>query len=1129
MDPKASEPDQDATETVAAEAETPPEVGGTEAPSLDPAPESAPAPRRRRRRRRWGLMSCGMVLALLVLMAGFVVLSLGREIVAPAWVHERLERRVSAMMPGGQARFGRVTFEMSSTLRPRVVLQEVEVDGPDGQQMIALGALEVRLAKAPLLEGKMRLGRVALSGAEVVVRRRSDGSFDLAFGASLPDVEQAASPAELVVGLDQLLQSDELASLRSLTADALILRFEDQRAGRAWTVDGGRFSLERDGDDLRLRGDMALLGGHQYVTSVEVNYESRIGATAAQFGMTFEDMPGRDIAAQTSALAWLEAVQAPISGALRGGLTETGDFTPLSGTLQVAEGVIQPTPETNPVPFRSARSYFTFDPETQALRFDELSVDSNWIAVRAEGQAILQGGEDGVPDAFLGQFTLADLRAKPEGVIASPIAVDQASMSFRLNLDPFELHLGELTATAEGQTVTLEGRARASREGWQMSFGAHAATLDPKAVLRLWPKDLRVKNRTWVETNILHAVLRNAQLAYRSTPGAAPDIYAGFEFEEANVRYSRHLPPVEQGRGHAELLGKRFTVTGDAGWIPTPSGGQLDVAGTTFVIPDVTIKPAPAEVNVAATGDLTAALSFLNLHPLSVLDKAGRGLDLATGWMQARGQLRMPLKKGLPPDRVAYEVEAVLRDVTSTTLVPNKVLRADQLSLSVDNERLVVLGPAEVDGVAVDAVYEGGLTPETRGRAQVYGTIEVTSKALDAFNISLPAGMVKGAGEAQISLDLVKGEPPQFRLESDLAGLGLSIAPLGWSLPQSRGGQFQMSGRLGQPVTVDRIALSAPGLEAVGRMSLAETGGLQALTLDRLRVGGWLDAPVTLRGRGKGRAPAVEVRGGQMDLAKRPSGSNSSGAGGTSGATPLQVNLDRLVISDSIELRAFQGDLQSSGGLQGRFTGLLNGSAPVTGQIASQNGRSRYDIRSADAGAVFGAMKLLKQARGGDLQLSLTPASGAGQLDGTLKVKDLRVIEVPALASLLNAVSIVGLLDQLSGPGILFTDVEAQFRLTPDQMILQRSSAVGASMGISMDGIYTFAGKAMDFQGVLSPIYALNGIGSLLTRKGEGLLGFNYTLKGPSSGPRVQVNPLSIFTPGMFREIFRRPAPKVTQ
>ena len=62
-------------------------------------------------------------------------------------------------------------------------------------------------------------------------------------------------------------------------------------------------------------------------------------------------------------------------------------------------------------------------------------------------------------------------------------------------------------------------------------------------------------------------------------------------------------------------------------------------------------------------------------------------------------------------------------------------------------------------------------------------------------------------------------------------------------------------------------------------------------------------------------------------------------------------------------------------------------------------------------------------------------------------------------------------------------------------------------------------------QGVISPIYLLNGIGAVFTRRGEGLFGFNYTLRGTSAKPDIGVNPLSIITPGMFRDLFRGPAP----
>jgi hypothetical protein len=133
--------------------------------------------------------------------------------------------------------------------------------------------------------------------------------------------------------------------------------------------------------------------------------------------------------------------------------------------------------------------------------------------------------------------------------------------------------------------------------------------------------------------------------------------------------------------------------------------------------------------------------------------------------------------------------------------------------------------------------------------------------------------------------------------------------------------------------------------------------------------------------------------------------------------------------------------------------------------------------------------------------------------------------DAPGIASLLDAISIVGLLDQLEGPGILFNEVQARFRLTPDRLILTESSATGPSMGISLDGIYDLTSSSLDFQGVVSPIFFLNGIGSIFTRRGEGLIGFNFGLTGPASDPQVSVNPLSALTPGMFREIFRRPPP----
>ncbi len=78
-----------------------------------------------------------------------------------------------------------------------------------------------------------------------------------------------------------------------------------------------------------------------------------------------------------------------------------------------------------------------------------------------------------------------------------------------------------------------------------------------------------------------------------------------------------------------------------------------------------------------------------------------------------------------------------------------------------------------------------------------------------------------------------------------------------------------------------------------------------------------------------------------------------------------------------------------------------------------------------------------------------------------------------------------------------------------------------------MDGVYDLKNSVLNMRGVLSPIYILNSVGSVITRKGEGLIGFSFTMRGSSDAPKVVVNPLSGLAPGFLREIFRGQAPLV--
>ena len=131
-----------------------------------------------------------------------------------------------------------------------------------------------------------------------------------------------------------------------------------------------------------------------------------------------------------------------------------------------------------------------------------------------------------------------------------------------------------------------------------------------------------------------------------------------------------------------------------------------------------------------------------------------------------------------------------------------------------------------------------------------------------------------------------------------------------------------------------------------------------------------------------------------------------------------------------------------------------------------------------------------------------------------LTIDNLVVENAPALAGLLSAISVVGIVEQMGNGGLIFTDTATELTISPNGIELRDGRANGPSMGITFEGLMSPERRVMDLQGVVSPLNILNGIGgALFARRGEGLFGFSYLLSGPMQRPNTEVNPLSILPP----------------
>ncbi len=1099
---------------------------------------AAPRPHAPLVRSRWSgpWLSFGLALFAVILTLAALGLS-GRAVPLPGFLVSRIEARANHALAGqASVRIGAGDLVVNDDFVPQVRLANVTLLGAQGQRLATVADLRAALDPAALMRLHPELSRLSIRGARIAVRRAADGSLDFAPGAKSFS-GQTLAPSEVLDSVDAAFRLPALSGIDQISIEGLSMLFDDQFAGQVWTLSDGDLVLTQTaerlntdlsfgvaGQSLRALADDAPVMPAKAVVHAHLTTDK--STPAADFSVSFNDASARDLAAQIPALAWLNDVDARLSGTMRSSFDTRGILGILDVALTVGSGALQPTEDTRPVRFDGADLKLSYDPSRAALALKELKINSPTLRAALQGQAWLKGMEKGLPDALVGQIQVTDLKADPEGLFAHPISIGQGALDLKLTLDPFELQIGQLTLVDQGQMISLKGKVAAAPDGWSVAMDVAVDAIETDRLLALWPLAAVPNTRDWLAQNVATGQLFDVKGALRLAPGAEPRFDLSYQFRGAKVRFMKTLPPITDGSGYATISDNAYVLVAEKGRVEAPNGGDLDVAGSILKVRDIRLKPSPFEITLKSRSSLTAALSILDQPPFTFLTKAGLPVDLAEGQADLVSVLKFLPKKRLRAQDVAFDVKGQLHNVASDKIVKGRMLAAESLDVRATPTALTISGQATLDGIAVEGGWTQGLTIEDKGKSRVTGKLALSQDTLDTFRIGLPDGAVKGLGSADFTIDLVKGKPPAFRLSSNLAGLTLSVPELDWTKSAATKGNLDLSGAFEKPTRIDSLSLSAPGLGLNGKVELTPEGAFKLADFPETVIGDWFKGHVTMTGRGTGKRVALAVTGGEADMRRARFG--KSNLPPDPSAPPLEIALDRLRISDGIWLGRFGGQFTTDGDVSGDFSGLVNDAAPITGRmVPDTNGRPAFRITSDDAGLVMASSGHYDSGRGGDMDLILRPVGEPGNYDGTVTIRRIRVVNAAGLAGLLNAVSVVGLINELKGAGIVFSDVHGNFLLTPDAVEIREGSAIGASLGVSAAGVYWTEEGRFDLQGVISPVYLLNGVGQIFSRQRDGLFGFNYTLTGSKKQFRISVNPLSILTPGMFRDLFRKDPPTI--
>ena len=1077
---------------------------------------------------RHGRLGKGLIatflLASAIIFFGGLVLS-GRALPLPPTLRTQVVEVIAERLPEASVSIDDVAVMLGPNGAPRVRMENLAFGDLGGGGVAVLNGLTAHLSPAALLRGRLQPERLVLDGAQVTVRRSRDGTLALDAGSGGANTE--FNLPGLLSALDAALESGPLSSIEEASAEGMVITLEDARSGGIWQATNAAIVLRRSETGLTASVTSDVFNGTDSVAEVQVSLTYESGSGDLGLGIRLVDVAAIDIAAQSPALAWLGVLDAPISGSVRADVSRDGALIGLSGALDIASGALTAQAGTAPIGFQQAKAYLEFDPERQRIDFSEVSVATETLQVTAAGHSYLAEIFEGWPRAFLGQFVISELALDEERLFREPVALSGVGVDLRLRTDPFEVEVEQLATELNGQIITGKGRVSAREDGWHVSVDGQTAQIATDTVMQFWPLIEAPITRAWLDQNVRVGTLTDVTMAFRKTPGERSDIGLNFAFRGGEVQFLKDMPELIGAGGIGVISEDAFHLKMTNGGVTSSQGDWIDFSGSVFSIPDIEQKPPQGLFQLRARGDIPDILDVTNNAPLRLMERAERSPDLAQGSADIVAEFELPLKDGILVDEVTYAVTGILRDVSSDRIVPERVLTSRRMALSANADELRLVGPVALDGAGLTADWRQPLGEGGReAGSQITGVLPISSETMQTFGVPLPDGLLRGEAQAEYSLRVVPEKAPELSLTSDLRGLGLAIDALGWSKSAGTEGGLELEATLGSAPEVTRLSVSAPGLGLDGQIQLRESGGLETAVFDPVRVGSWLDARAVLTARESGQAPAIAIDGGRMDFRDFP---RDQFQGGNSGdRAPISVSLDTFILSDALSFAPLVGQIESGlAGLSGDFEARVNGQTPISGALAPANGGTAIRIQSNDAGGVVRSAGFSNSATGGTLDVVLTPIPNDpnGGFRGEFLIEEIRIQDAPVMAAILDTISVVGLIDQLSGQGLRFATVDGRFRLSRDAFVLDEAAAIGGSLGISVSGLYDLNAQQIDLQGVVSPFFFLNSVGSLVSRRGEGLFGFNYSVVGPSTTPTVTVNPLSILTPGLFREIFRRAPP----
>ena len=1064
-----------------------------------------------KRGRTGAVRRCAQILHILLEMTvGIAVISLiGAGVLAwrlsqgpldIAWLARRLEVAADRDTHGTQLRIGHAYLVWEGWQRGvdqplDIRLQNTTAVAPDGAVIAAIPSARVALSPGWLLLGRLVPRIIDMDGARLRVLRAADGSVSLDLGTLTDSGDEAAAPPaqrppspfdRLLTDLARPPQNDRSAfgpgfvpvsQLRQVRIHDARVVVVDRQLGAVWSAPKAEIDLQRD-----------AAGGVSGVAEVSLE----LGQEHAQLSVHGSLAAG---GSQTR----VEVHLTPISpAALARGAVGLARLADLDAPLTLAANA-------------------TFGPHL---------APGTWSVRASLGAGHVHLADADVPlrQASLTWSGDALNAGSAAATLVLPAAGHDATLQLKARLLP------AAPGTPPGRVVQASGTLD------QLSF-ADLATF--------WPAPIARDARNWVVENIPAGLAHDGHVELTlGLPADHPDnpqltaLSGSVQGDNVTVFWLRPVPSIDHGQATLTLDGPdAMTIAVHAG-----QTGNLTTHSASVHITGLSHKDQDLAIAGLIDGPVPDVVALLRQKRLHLFDRHPFDLRDPSGSSSTQLTVSLPLRHDLTMEMVNIQAHSAVKNLHLTGLVAGRDIDQGQLDLAVNQEGLQVKGTAQIAHMPADLT--GGLDFRDGPASQVVQHAEASLQGNDQQLVAAgldPLGLVSGVVDLTAQWQQRRNGQAEVTAHADLQPAALTASSVGWSKPAGAAATFDAHLVLNgsRLVAVDRLQAQGPDLMIRGHAGDFDGQGstlvIDQALLGRSRMQGWVSFPARAD-----QPIRAQVDGPLLDLSARLSRHPVNGVPAppqppvtsrpVSKGPPwiVDATFARVLMAHDDALATVRLHVENDGLLLQRAS-LQTADAGSLTLEPSANGR-HLTGQSANAGALLRALDIVRDMQGGRLQLDAHYDDRADDhpLVGSAEITDFRLRNAPALARLLQAMTLYGLVDLVQGPGLGFTRLVAPFRLVGNRLELESARAYSSSLGLTAKGQFDLAQNTVDVQGTIVPAYFFNSllgglplVGQLFSpEKGGGLFAATYGLNGSLADPSVRVNPLAALTPGFLRGVF---------